>query len=259
MSHTGDWYIQPIGCFTFVERAAESGTRFRPDAALDPSQWNIAALNPAATRLERQLHVGRLGKHHRFAAADLCDVVWRHLACDATGRRSTTASATTPIRTWRRRRTSRTNSILIDSGIPSRVRCISSTGTTDYGYKRDIRDWRNVAPRGGFTYNIGGRNDFVIRGGTGLYFARPVSNVTFSPQLYSRSDHGDVPQRRPAGLHHQSDQRRALRTHLLRRGAKLPAQSPRDRSTDFRSPYTWQSSIGFQKQTQRRRPASKST
>ena len=51
---------------------------------------------------------------------------------------------------------------------------------------QDIRDHKNIAPRGGFTYNVGGNNDFVIRGGTGLYYATPVSNMTFSPQIYSR-------------------------------------------------------------------------
>ena len=55
----------------------------------------------------------------------------------------------------------------------------------DFGYKTDIRDWKDIAPRVGFTYNVGGNNDFVIRGGTGLYFASPVSNVTYSPKVYS--------------------------------------------------------------------------
>ena len=44
---------------------------------------------------------------------------------------------------------------------------------------------KDVAPRVGFTYNVGGNNDLVIRGGSGLYFASPVSNVTYSPKVYS--------------------------------------------------------------------------
>src|SRR4030095_6898255 len=58
--------------------------------------------------------------------------------------------------------------------------------TTDAGYKDNIRDNRNIAPRVGFTYTVDGNNDLVIRGGTGLYFAPPVSNMTFSPQIYSQ-------------------------------------------------------------------------
>ena len=68
----------------------------------------------------------------------------------------------------------------------ARATAISSRVVNDFGYKTDIRDWKNIAPRVGFTYNVGGSNDLVIRGGTGLYFASPVSNVTFSPQFYSQ-------------------------------------------------------------------------
>src|ERR1051325_7898652 len=77
-----------------------------------------------------------------------------------------------------------TNTIMINSGLPGSYNH-QLAGINDYGYKDGIRDWKNVAPRGGFTYNVGGNNDLVIRGGSGLYFASPVSNVTFSPQFYS--------------------------------------------------------------------------
>ena len=60
-------------------------------------------------------------------------------------------------------------SILIDPGLSSEVGAYQ-VGVADYGYKRGIRDWKNLAPRAGFSYNLGGRNDFVIRGGTGLLF-----------------------------------------------------------------------------------------
>jgi hypothetical protein len=139
-----------------------------------------------------------------------------------------------------------TNSIMINSGIPASYNH-QLTGTNDYGYKTDIRDWKNIAPRGGFTYNVGGGNDLVIRGGTGLYFASPVSNVTFSPQFYShlvaatfvnngRSDFITNPTN---GV--TSDK-------VFSGAVPLPAQTVRTIATDFKSPYTWQSSIGFQKQ-----------
>src|SRR6185436_10966945 len=79
----------------------------------------------------------------------------------------------------------RTNDILIDPGI-TQTYSSRIAGVADYGYKSGIRDWTNIAPRAGFTYNVGGGNDLVIRGGSGLYFASPVSNVTFSPQFYSQ-------------------------------------------------------------------------
>ena len=56
----------------------------------------------------------------------------------------------------------------------------------DFGYKKGMRDNLNIAPRGGFTWNVNGNNDLVIRGGTGLYFAYLQTQYTYSPQLYSR-------------------------------------------------------------------------
>ena len=52
-------------------------------------------------------------------------------------------------------------------------------------YPGGLRDLTNVAPRGGFTWNIGGTGRLVIRGGSGLYFSIPDSNTTFSQQSFN--------------------------------------------------------------------------
>ena len=75
--------------------------------------------------------------------------------------------------------------ILIDNGRES----------GDFGYKTGIRDLNNVAPRVGFAYNVGGKSDLVIRGGSGLYYNTPVSNVTYSHQFYNRAVAGDASRR----------------------------------------------------------------
>ncbi len=95
-------------------------------------------------------------------------------------------------------------------------------GPVDYGYKRGIRDWRNLAPRAGFTYNVGGRNNLVIRGGSGLYYASPVSNVTFSPGVYSNLITATFANDGALGLHQQSDQRCAAGGVSQRHGAPFP-------------------------------------
>ena len=117
----------------------------------------------------------------------------------------------------------------------------------DYGYKDGIRDWKDIAPRGGFTYNVGGKNDLVIRGGSGLYFASPVSNVTFSPQVYSNLITATFPNDGRADFI-TNPTNGVPASAFLNGTAPLPAQSPRTINTTFRNPYTWQSSIGFQKQ-----------
>jgi hypothetical protein len=57
----------------------------------------------------------------------------------------------------------------------------------DFGYHPGVRDLNNVAPRVGFAWNVGGKNDLVIRGGTGLYYNFPVSNVTYRQQFYNNA------------------------------------------------------------------------
>ena len=66
-----------------------------------------------------------------------------------------------------------TNSILINNNAAAAGRDLPGMTGTDFGFKDGIRDNRNVAPRAGFTYNVGGKNDLVIRGGTGSTSRRP--------------------------------------------------------------------------------------
>ncbi|HVZ23896.1 MAG TPA: TonB-dependent receptor, partial [Vicinamibacterales bacterium] len=50
--------------------------------------------------------------------------------------------------------------------------------TGDFGYKTGTKDLNDFAPRAGFAWNVGGKGSLVIRGGSGLYYNFPVSNVT---------------------------------------------------------------------------------
>ncbi|PYQ74398.1 MAG: hypothetical protein DMG01_20905, partial [Acidobacteria bacterium] len=70
--------------------------------------------------------------------------------------------------------------------VPNSIPISNGVLSGDFGYKTDIRDWKDFAPRAGFTYNVAGKNDLVIRGGSGIYDASPVSNVTYSPKVYSQ-------------------------------------------------------------------------
>ena len=133
---------------------------------------------PAAVR--HQLPLRLSGRH---APAHPCALVRRHLASRPIICRSTSASARTPTGERPIRPTSLESVILIDNGVES----------GDFGYKTGIRDLNNVAPRVGFAYNVGGRNDLVIRGGSGLYYNTPVSNVTYSHQFYSTGRGGVLP------------------------------------------------------------------
>jgi Carboxypeptidase regulatory-like domain len=241
----GPWFIQRQGFFTFNSAPANMAAVLPPDAALDPSKFNLGPLNPLARDFQvnfaqneadwtidvpRPTYAVWLGDNWRVSSQLTVNLGIRW---DADPNMASPPDI-------------HTNDIIINNGIPQSY-SHQLAGTNDYGYKTDIRDWKNFAPRGGFTYNVGGGNDLVIRGGSGLYFASPVSNVTFSPQFYShlvaatfvndgRSDFITNPTN---GV--TADQ-------IFAGQVRTPAQTVRTIAPDFKNPYTWQSSIGFQKQ-----------
>jgi hypothetical protein len=121
----------------------------------------------------------------------------------------------------------------------------------DFGYKTGIHDNLDFAPRGGFAYQVA--PSFVIRGGSGIYYSTPYSNLSYSQQVFSETITGTFMP--PSGglcpngsLFITNPTCGVTGSAIFGGTVALPAQSPRIISPDFRNPYTWQSSIGFQKQ-----------
>src|SRR5262249_38830121 len=117
----------------------------------------------------------------------------------------------------------------------------------DFGYKQDIHDHLDFAPRVGFAYNVGGGNDFVVRGGTGLYYATPVSNVVYSQQLYNRYVSVSFVNNGQPGFS-TGPTRGVTENDAVADNVPAPPQTKRIMDPTNRMPFTWQSSIGFQKQ-----------
>ena len=241
----GPWFIQRAGFFTFNSAPTNLAAVISQDNALNPSAWNLAPLNSLARDYQvnfarneadwtidvpRPTYAIWLGDNWRVRP-DL--TVNAGIRWDADPNQASAPNIVT-------------NNIIINSGIPASYNH-QLAGTNDYGYKDGIRDWKNIAPRGGFTYNVGGHNDLVIRGGSGLYFASPVSNVTFSPQFYSHLVAATFVNNGRADF--ITNPTNGVTADKVFSGAvALPAQTVRTIAPDFKSPYTWQSSIGFQKQ-----------
>jgi hypothetical protein len=116
-------------------------------------------------------------------------------------------------------------------------------------YPGGLRDINNIAPRGGFTWNVGGTGSFVVRGGSGLYFSIPDSNTTFSHQSFNgeRILVNSFPNDNQPGFI-QNPTRGITSEDIFAGRVPLPAQSPRVIAGDYQMPYTWQSSLGFQTQ-----------
>lgn len=245
VQHTGDWYIQSIGRYTMASVPSNLSQLIPQDAATDPSRWNLAGLSPVTLRFDQ--NYSYTGWENIIDSPRPTYAVWfgdnwrvnpqltinYGIRWDADPNMASAPNV-------------KEGAIPVDPGVPEQIGSYL-VGQADYGYKRGIRDWRNIAPRAGFTYNVGGRNSLVIRGGSGLYYASPVSNVTFSPGVYSNlitatfanDGRADFITRPTNGVPGEA---------FLNGTAPVPAQSPRVILDGFRAPYTWQSSIGFQKQ-----------
>ena len=239
----GPWYIQRAGFFTFNSAPSNLGAVIPQDAAFDATRWNLQPLNPLARDFQVNFTQGdwTIDVPRPTYAVWVGDN-WRttsNLTVNLGVRWDADPNMASPPNIV-------TNDILINSGIPQNY-SHQLTGLNDYGYKTNIRDWKNIAPRGGFTYNVGGGNEFVIRGGTGIYFASPVSNVTFSPQFYSQLVSATFVNDGRADF--ITNPTNGITAAQIFSGAvKTPAQTVRTIAPDFKSPYSWQSSIGFQKQ-----------
>jgi len=239
----GPWYIQRAGFFTFTSAPSNLGALVPQDAFFDPSKWNLLPLSP----LVRDFQVNFTQGDWTIDIPRPTYAVWigdnwhasSNLSINMGLRWDADPNMASPPNIV-------TNDILINSGIPQSY-SHQLAGVNDYGYKTDIRDWKNVAPRGGFTYNVSGAYALVIRGGTGLYFASPVSNVTFSPQFYSQLVSATfVNDGRANFITNPTNGITAAQ--IFSGQVKTPAQTVRTIAPDFKAPYTWQSSIGFQKQ-----------
>ena len=236
------WYLQREGIMTFTSVPADINTRIPIDAPYDVSRWNLTGLDTTIQRFERNYNRGdwklevpgptwalwlgdtwRVGGNLTVNLGVRWDVAWNAAATPDTVE----------------------NTILIDNGSSAASTNVAEIGAGDFGYRNDIRDLGNVAPRGGFTWNMGGKNDFVVRGGTGLYYALPQTQYTYSPQLFSRMVTASFNNDGQPGF--LTDPTRGIET-FEQATAKAPPQAARIFDADFRNAFTWQSSIGFQKQ-----------
>jgi hypothetical protein len=119
----------------------------------------------------------------------------------------------------------------------------------DVLYRSDMRDTNNIAPRAGFTWNVTGNSDLVIRGGSGLYYSINDSNTTFSQQSFNgeRIVVNSFPNDGLPGFIEDPTRGRTPEDYLSGR-FPLPPQGPRVIAHDYQMPKTWQSIVGFQKQ-----------
>jgi hypothetical protein len=231
------------GAFTFTTLPPDIATRVPVDAPYDPSRWNLSGLessvqsflryyDSAGFQFDRKhptwgLWIGdtwRVSNQLSLNFGVRWDVIWDVQSVPSV----------------------KTNTILIDSGIGTAKTDIPEMGKGDYGYKRGPQNFRDIAPRGGFAWNVGGSNNLVIRGGSGLYFTQVIGDITNQQLKGSRVLANTFTYDGKPGF--LEDPTRGIATYEQAAAAPPQPQTGTIVSPNFKVPYTWQSSLGIQQQ-----------
>lgn len=223
---SGEWHLGERGVFNFRANPPDLERRFPADAVDNPARWDITGLDAFATNFLQNTGNWNVDIPRPTFGVWIGDT-WRvsdRLTINYGVRYDLDRGATAPPDTKNTRPFAPLNGPL---------------------FRSDIHDDNNVAPRAGFVWNVGRRNDFVIRGGTGLYYGSIISNITFSQQSFGNRIivNSFTNDGQPGWFLNPT---RNFTAEQIRSGA-VP-QAPRVIAHDFEFPKTWQSVVGFQKQ-----------
>lgn len=219
---TGLWFQQARGTFFFSALPPDYLRRFPLDAWNDASRWDLSGLDPLVLRFDRFFGDFTIDLPRPILGLWLGD-------------------------TW-----TVNNKLTVNFGVRYEndfgITAPPDVEASDI-FTPGIRDHNNIAPRAGFNYNVTGESDLVIRGGAGLFYGTPVSEVGFDAQLFNgqRVLSNSFVNDRLAGF--LQDPTRGVTIEDIQSGrVPIPPQNPFALSPDYELPYTWQSVVGFQKQ-----------
>lgn len=239
---TGQWQLLSRGEFIFNSVPPDLGRRFPADAWDDPTRWDVSGLDARVQRFDQNFGDWTIDIPRPTWAIWVGDT-WRMsdqltvnfgVRWDADWGALNPPHVTTQV-TFNPRGGMQYTDLALNAG--------------DRLYPGELRDLVNIAPRAGFTWNVGGTGSMVVRGGSGLYFSIPDSNTTFSQQSFNseRILVNSFPNDGQPGFIADPTRGRTAQDFLSGQ-YPLPAQSPRVIAHDYQMPYTWQSIIGFQVQ-----------
>ena len=240
-----DYHVNGRGQLTFTSIPSDISSRIPTSAALDPTQWNLSGLNSIAQRF----NINYPKTNFQWVTPDPEIAVWigdtwraRNNLTINYGMRYTnyvygaTAPGITP------------NSIPINPfalGTPATN--IPYLAPGDFGYKVGVHDNRDFGPQGGFAWNVGGKNDLVIHGGSGLYYTvyekantktQVLTSNLFSAQFNNNGTNPNFIANPTGGV---TSYAQAIQLTGI-------AQSGGMSNGNLQMPMSWQSGLGFSKQ-----------
>jgi len=238
---TGEWHNNDRGTFIFASVPPDLARRFPADAWNDLARWDIAGLEPYVLSFQQGFHKDWIVHLPRLMWSVWFGDTWRvnDRLTLAYGVRwdDDLGFASPPLVTNR--------DILISNGFEQ----------GNFGYFRYIHDHNNVGPRLGFAYNVGGNGRTVVRGGTGLFYAEPASVNSEHKQLWNTQVSGEWLYAADGKPGFMQDPRRGVTREQMQACAvaancaiTLPPQNAMTFDPTYKMPYTWQNSIGFQRQ-----------
>ena len=237
---TGQWQLLSRGEFIFTSTPADMNRRFPQDAWDDPSRWDVTGLDSIAQRFDQNFGDWTIDIPRPTWAVWFGDT-WRmndQFTVNYGVRWDADWGALDPPHIT----TQATFDPVGGAPYPD-----IDLGPGDMLYPNNLRDIGSVAPRGGFTWNVGGNGNLVIRGGSGLYYSIPDSNTTFSAQSFNgeRILVNSFPNDGQPGFIQDPTRGRTPEDYLSGR-YPVPAQGPRVIAHDYQMPSTWQSIVGVQ-------------
>jgi hypothetical protein len=239
---TGQWQLLSRGEFIFTSTPADMNRRFPQDAWDDPTRWDVTGLDSIAQRFDQNFGDWTI---------DIPRPTWAVWFGD-TWRMSDQFTVNYGLRwdaDWGALDPPHITTQATFDPVGGAPYPDIDLGPGDMLYPNNLRDIGSVAPRGGFTWNVGGNGTLVIRGGSGLYYSIPDSNTTFSAQSFNgeRILVNSFPNDGQPGFIQDPTRGRTPEDYLSGR-YPVPAQGPRVIAHDYQMPSTWQSIVGVQHQ-----------
>lgn len=234
---SGDWQKGQRGTMSFTRLPAAAASRFPASSAMNPNQWDFSGLDATASRftinyyrndhfnIPRPMIAGWIGDTWRIPHGVTLnlgaryDVAWKDFL----------SPGVTP------------TTIPIDSGF-------APYGVEDVGYRDNVRSLTDVAPRVGFAWSPTESQDFIIHGGSGVYYST-MSEQPVDMQLYNGETviaNTYTNDGKPGFV--QDPTRGVTAAQVLSGQVPLQPQAIFATAHDMRMPYAWQNMIGFQKQ-----------